>query len=130
LGAAAAMVAHHQAAEAIKLLVGAHDKLERRLIRFDLWENQRAALHVDADAIHPDCPCCGRRKFEYLTGAKGSSQATLCGRNSVQLLPAAQNGVRVDLQSIADRLARVADVNLTRFTLRAALPHGERTLDL
>ena len=41
-----------------------------------------------------DCPCCGRRRFEWLEGEQGSQTTSLCGRNAVQVahrLPAKLN---------------------------------------
>ena len=32
-----------------------------------------------------DCPCCGRRRFEWLEGTQGSQTTSLCGRNAVQV---------------------------------------------
>ena len=82
LNSAASVVASIQATEALKLLVGARDKLRRTLLSFDLWSNDRAEIA----AGHPraNCPTCGKHEFAYLAG-KGRAQITLCGRNSVQI---------------------------------------------
>lgn len=82
LNSAANLVASIQATEALKLLVGAREKLRRTLLSFDLWNNDRA--EIAASHPRPDCPTCGKHEFVYLAG-KGRAQITLCGRNSVQI---------------------------------------------
>src|SRR5256886_3069940 len=70
------------ASEALKLLVGAEDRLRQSLLSFDLWSNQ----HGEVTAAHPrgGCHACDERKFLHLAG-KDRSPVTLCGRNSVQI---------------------------------------------
>jgi adenylyltransferase/sulfurtransferase len=70
------------ATEAMKLLVGAGDRLRRSLLSFDVWRNQRA--EIQAGSPRPGCRTCGKRDFVYLTG-QGRAHITLCGRNSVQI---------------------------------------------
>jgi molybdopterin-synthase adenylyltransferase len=82
LNSAAHWVAAVAATEAIKILVGAGDKLRRSLLSFDVWSNQRAELR--ADQPRPGCRACDRREFPHLAG-EGRPQITLCGRNSVQI---------------------------------------------
>jgi molybdopterin-synthase adenylyltransferase len=82
LNAAVNLVGSIQAAEALKFLAGARDKLRRTLLSFDIWTNDHA--EVAAARPRPDCPTCGQRQFPYLAG-KGRPQITLCGRNSVQI---------------------------------------------
>ena len=82
LNAAVNLVGSIQAAEALKLLVGARDKLRRTLLSFDVWTNGHA--EVAAGKPRADCRTCGQRDFSYLAG-KGRPQITLCGRNSVQI---------------------------------------------
>jgi molybdopterin/thiamine biosynthesis adenylyltransferase len=82
LNSAVNWVGSIQATEALKFLVGAHDKLRRTLISLDLWSNHAA----EVAAAHPrgDCQTCQQRKFPHLAGER-RPQITLCGRNSVQI---------------------------------------------
>ncbi len=82
LNSAVNWVASIQATEAMKLLVGARDKLRRSLLSFDLWNNDRAEM--GAGRPRPDCQACGQRLFPHLAG-EGRPHITLCGRNSVQI---------------------------------------------
>jgi adenylyltransferase/sulfurtransferase len=75
-------VASIEATEALKVLVGAEDKLRRTLLSADLWNNDRS--EILAATPRPDCPTCGQRQFPYLAGER-RPQITLCGRNSVQI---------------------------------------------
>jgi len=82
LNSAVNLVGSIQATEAIKFLVGAHDKLRHTLLSFDVWSNDRA--EVAADKPRPGCQTCERREFPHLAGER-RAQITLCGRNSVQI---------------------------------------------
>ena len=76
------LVASIEAAEALKLLVGADDKIRRTLLSFDLWTNAQA--EVAASAARLGCRACERRDFVHLAG-EGRPHVTMCGRNSVQI---------------------------------------------
>ena len=82
LNSAVNLVASIEATEALKLLVGARDRLRRTLLSFDVWTNERSEIST----AHPraDCQTCGSREFPYLEG-HGRPHITLCGRNSVQI---------------------------------------------
>jgi len=82
LNAAVNLVGSIQAAEALKFLVGARDKMRRTLLSFDVWTNEHA--EVAAGRPRPDCQTCVRQEFPHLAG-EGRAQITLCGRNSVQI---------------------------------------------
>ena len=62
LGPAVALHSARQATEAIKLLTGQADAATPYLEKTNLWTNtvQRLQLPID-----PDCPCCGRRQFDF-----------------------------------------------------------------
>lgn len=128
LGPLTAMVASMQSAEAIKLLIGHYNAVNRGLRAIDLWANTFRELEVTG-AIDDDCPCCGRRRFDYLDGYAGSSTTTLCGRNAVQVSPE-HSGGRVDFEAVAGRLAGVGTVAANRFTLKATLETAGRSHEL
>jgi molybdopterin-synthase adenylyltransferase len=118
LGPAVAIMGNLQAAEAIKILAGRAAEVRRGIISIDAWTG--AVRTIDATAARrPDCPCCGERRFEFLEGSNLPDSAALCGRDSVQVHPSAQG--RVDLASLATRLASHGEFALTRFLLRGVL---------
>jgi len=82
LNSAVNLVASISATEALKLLVGAKDKLRRTLLSYDVWTNDHA--EVSARRPRPDCRCCAEHNFVHLAG-DGRPHITLCGRNSVQI---------------------------------------------
>jgi adenylyltransferase/sulfurtransferase len=98
LAPVAAIVASMQAIEAMKLLLGRADAIERGLIEIDPWRGSTRRLDLSRRA---DCPCCAERRFEFLSrGSEGS--ASLCGQDAIQITPAP--GARIDLGALASRL--------------------------
>jgi adenylyltransferase/sulfurtransferase len=86
LQAAAAVAASLQATAAIKILTGQWKGSDQRLWTMDLWSNRTSSLDLQ-DAKEPDCPCCGKRNFEFLHGQPGELAIALCGRNAIQIRP-------------------------------------------
>lgn len=82
LNPAVNVAASIEAAEAMKFLVGAQDKMRRTLLAWDVWSNERSEL--DASQPRTGCAVCGERNFAHLAG-EARPHITLCGRNSVQI---------------------------------------------
>ena len=82
IGPAVSYVASIEAAECLKLLVGAREKLRRSLLSYDVWSNDGA--QISTARAREDCRCCARREFVHLAG-EGRAHITLCGRDSVQI---------------------------------------------
>ncbi|MCC5823512.1 MAG: ThiF family adenylyltransferase [Phycisphaerales bacterium] len=115
LAPAAAMIGAMQAAEAIKLLVGAEVAMD--LVEIDAWGGllRRVDLSRSRD---PDCPCCAQRRFEFLEGPDPEA-AALCGRNAVQVMPGPQGTPgRLDLESLAGSWRTVGTVSRSAFMVR------------
>src|SRR5436189_5553328 len=66
------IVASFQATEAIKILTGHVEQINRELLYFDVWENTQRKIKVAPLFGKVDCPCCRQRRFEWLEGAFGS----------------------------------------------------------
>ena len=124
IGPIVGTIASMQAAEALKILAGRRDKINRRITAYDLWENRREGFNLPAR--DPQCLCCGQRKFEYLEGTRGADATTLCGRNSVQICRRTQT--RVDLEALARRLAPLGALEKNRFLLRANIDDYQLTI--
>src|SRR2546429_5472640 len=50
-----------------------------------VWEHTPRRIKIAPLLGKVDCPCCQRKKFEWLGGAQGSQTVSLCGRNAVQV---------------------------------------------
>lgn len=120
IGPAALVVGAVEAAEAIKLLVGAHDKPAGRMLVCDLWENVWRTIDLSALAAG-GCPTCRGTDFPWLDGRLGGRPTTLCGREAVQVMPAAES---IDLVALATRLATLGDVTANPWIVRAAVEPG------
>lgn len=112
LNSAVNLVAAIEASEALKLLVGATDRMRRSLFSFDVWLNERA--EVAAAQPRTGCRACGERDFVHLAG-EGRPHITLCGRNSVQI----HEGHRpVDFNEMDERLRPHGTVRHNDFVLK------------
>jgi adenylyltransferase/sulfurtransferase len=112
LNSAVNLAASIAATEAIKLLVGADQKVRRTLLSFDVWSNERAELK--ADSPRPGCRACGERDFIHLAG-EGRPHITLCGRNSVQIH---ERHRPVDFVEVSARLQPHGKVRHNDFVLK------------
>ena len=111
------VIASFQAAEALKLLVGATEALNPNLEQIDLWDNDVLSIPI-SEGRNPDCPACVHGQYEYLElrSAEMEEFATLCGRDTVQIRPGTPQSV--DLSALAARLEKLGEVEPNRFLLR------------
>jgi molybdopterin/thiamine biosynthesis adenylyltransferase len=124
IGPIVSLIAGMQVAEALKILSGHRDSVNRRIMTIDLWDNRHEA--VDLPRPHPDCPCCGRHEFPFLDGSLGADVTTLCGRTSVQIRR--REGTRIDLDDLAQRLSSLGNLERNRFLLRATIDDYQLTV--
>lgn len=124
LGPAAAAVASFQAAEAMKILMGRTAELIG-LTSIDVWTGRTHTLRVQA-ARDADCPCCGRRRFEFLDGNRLPTATTLCGRDAVQVLPS--QPAELDLKRLAHRLPGHTHARHSPFMLKFRVDEADVTL--
>jgi len=124
LGAIVGVVASLQVAQALKVLSGQPQLVDRRMAVVDVWTNELET--VELPARDPRCPCCRRGDREFLNGGRSSETTSLCGRNAVQVR--ARPGTSLDLEALAARLAPLGSVQLNRFLLRAAIDRYELTV--
>ena len=134
LGMLTSIVASIQCTEAVKILIGSPD-VRKTLLAFDIWNNEFDEMEV---ARNPDCPVCGREEYRFYGKVSGSRTVSLCGRDSVQIVPAiagaagdpeaaggpgtagtfgAAGDPRVDFDQIAGRWQACGKVTRKRFTL-------------
>jgi len=122
LNSAVNLIASIEATEAMKFLVGAHERVRKTLLSFDVWHNDRAEI----DAAHPreGCGACGKRDFIHLAG-EGRPHITLCGRNSVQIH---EQHRPIDFVELSARLQAHGTVRHNDFVLKFWRDPHELTL--
>lgn len=126
LGPVVNIVASMQATEAIKILTGNLDAVNRELTYVDVWENEHKRIKVAPLLGKVDCPCCQRRKFEWLEGEHGSQTTSLCGRNAVQV--SHRTPSRLNFEEMAKHLTTMGQVSYNRFLLKFVVEEYEFTV--
>jgi adenylyltransferase/sulfurtransferase len=129
IGPAVGIIANFQVAEALKILTGNFECINRALLTIDLWANEILQLKVGGARDSGDCPCCKRQNYEYLEGATGSSADSLCGRNAVQLRHRQLSG-SVDLDALAARLRKQGAVRSNEFMLWTEITDNDQPYEL
>src|SRR5204862_3795015 len=81
------LVASLQALEAMKILAGKLDVLNRDLVTIDAWSGRFRRMNMQSARDEGNCPCCKQGRYEFLSGARSSSTVSLCGRDAVQITP-------------------------------------------
>ncbi len=126
LGPTVNIVASYQATEAIKILTGHTDAINRDLLYLDVWENVFKKFSIAKLREKANCVCCQQRKFEWLDGQHGSQTTSLCGRNAVQVSHRA--AAKLDFESVAKQLRSLGEVSFNRFMLRFQVDGYEFTV--
>jgi len=116
--------------EALKILLGRAEKINRAMLWMDLWENTQDQMEIPR---MPDCPACGQGHYEYLDDAGSGHSTSLCGRNAVQVRPPRRIGnahaaPMMDFPMLAERLREVGQVNFNDFLLRFRVEGYEFTI--
>jgi adenylyltransferase/sulfurtransferase len=120
------IIASFQATEAMKLLIGKKDRINRDLIYIDVWENVQRRIKIAPLLGQVDCLCCGRKNFEWLDGVQGSQTTSLCGRNSVQVSHRVAG--KLNFEEMARHLETLGAVSYNRFLLKFGVESYEFTV--
>jgi molybdopterin/thiamine biosynthesis adenylyltransferase len=126
LGPMVNIIASLQATEALKILTGRRDKINRELLYFDIWDNMQRRIKIAPLLGKVDCPCCKHRRFEWLDGAHGSQTTSLCGRNAVQV--SHRTPARLNFEAMAAHLEKMGEVSYNRFLLKFNVESYEFTV--
>jgi adenylyltransferase/sulfurtransferase len=110
------IIASYQVTEAMKILTGHREQVNRELIYIDVWENVFRRIKIAPLRGKVDCPCCQRRRFEWLDGELGSHTTSLCGRNAVQV--AHRTAARLNFEELGRNLEALGEVSYNRFLLK------------
>jgi adenylyltransferase/sulfurtransferase len=122
LSAATLAVSALQVADALKILSGNAESVQRRITSIDVWTGEvRQVGPLERD---PECPACAFRQFDYLDGRR-RAPISLCGRNAVQVH---ERSRPIDLAELAAQLEPRAGVRWNEFALRAQIEPYELTV--
>lgn len=113
-----------QVTEALKLLTGQHENLNKALMQFDVWRNEWRRINPGPPS--PECPTCAHGVFETLEATSGDFAAVLCGRNAVQISPS--QSTSIDFEELAQRLRPSGDVKFNDYLLRFRTGEFELTI--
>lgn len=125
LASAAHWVASFQFTEALKILLGKKEAVDRRLWKVDLWKNEFRPVEVQGLRKKP-CSGCEKGEYPYLARELGSRAVTLCGRNAVQIYRAKAS--RVDFSDLARKLSHLGAVQYNEYLLKASIAPFEITV--
>ena len=123
LGPLVGMVGAFAASQALFLLAGRADLLERKLWSVDLAAHRHATIAVSVDE---QCACCGKKEFSFLEPVHEMSRvAHLCGRGAIQVLPTRRAkvdgaAVDMDLSALQKQL-----LDHGQFAMRGGSLHGQ-----
>jgi adenylyltransferase/sulfurtransferase len=117
-------IASFQSAEALKILANRREALRNTVLHVDLWDGTLAQIKTGEPK--PQCPACQLDQWEYLAGQHHAATASICGRNTVQILPSKVQAI--DLARIALQLQSYGTVTSNAFLLRCKLTKHTLTL--
>ncbi|MBI2167853.1 MAG: ThiF family adenylyltransferase [Candidatus Omnitrophica bacterium] len=120
-------VASFQSIEALKILAGRKETVDRRLWKGDLWKKEFRAVDAGG-APRSGCSGCRKGEYPYLDRERGSRTVTLCGRNAVQIFSSAS--VPINFKNLADKLSPFGAVHYNDYLLQASVPPFEITIFL
>ena len=120
------LIASVQCIEAMKILTGNLDKINRNLVVVSLWDSQFRSMNLAKLKESNTCPVCDLGQFEWLDGRQVSHWAVLCGRNAVQLNPPDRNDI--ELERLATQLSGLGSIQQNAFLLKFETDKYELTI--
>lgn len=111
LNTAVVWVAALQVTEAIKVLIR-DPSAEFKFHALDVWHGTNHSVAVKRN---DGCVCCVERRFEFLSGERGSYSTVFCGRNAVQVSP--ERATAPDFANLRQRLAPLGTVMVNGLVL-------------
>ena len=126
IGPIAGVIGSIQATEAIKILTGKYESVNKTLIEIDVWDTKVKQIDVSDLKSLSDCPTCKLHTYKYLEAEDGVMATLLCGKNAVQVM--SRNISNIDLGQLAKRLASISDVSSNEFMLKFNVKDNEFTV--
>ncbi|MCZ2341975.1 MAG: ThiF family adenylyltransferase [Bacteroidales bacterium] len=123
LGPIVSLIASMQAAEALKILAGKTEAVNRELFLINLWDNTSRRMKIaPLKGRKGKCRCCAQRQFEWLEGEHGTQTTSLCGRNAVQVTQ--RRATSLSFPDLARQLETSGTVTANKFLLKFAVTDG------
>jgi molybdopterin-synthase adenylyltransferase len=123
LGPAVNVIASLEAVDALKILSGQKERVDRVLTIVDVWDGTFRRMNVGELRERSNCPACKHGERSWLTGGKGSQTSILCGRNAVQVSP--PDALQINFDNLASKLKGSAVVSQNPFLLRFRLSNPD-----
>ncbi len=111
-----------QSTEALKIILNSPN-INRKLIFYDVWNHEFRTLEV---MHNNNCKCCVELDFEFLQVKKRTIVTSLCGSDSVQIVPIKSGELSLD--EFAKKLARIGKVKRTEFTIEFSIDKYKITI--
>jgi adenylyltransferase/sulfurtransferase len=108
------LVASVQSTEALKILSGKSEMLNKSIVKVDVWKGTFQSIAIGKQG--KDCDVCDHKKFPLLEGRGVIKTAALCGRDSVQIY--GEQEEVMDLQELKKKLEKVGDVLYNGYLLK------------
>jgi len=102
------IIASIQATEALKVLLGKFEDINKELTIIDIWNNDFRRIPVPIDER---CETCKKENFEFLENKKRKT-TNLCGRNAIQINPQTKGEIELNkLSKNLSNLGKVTEMN-------------------
>ncbi|MDX1969622.1 MAG: ThiF family adenylyltransferase [Planctomycetaceae bacterium] len=128
LGPAIQVVASLQAIAAMKLLSGQAELIAPKMTIIDVWDGTFRTVNLAHVRERANCPACVRGERQWLRGDAASLTTVLCGRNAVQVTPAAP--AQLDLPAFARRWSDLGRITSNPFLVRLNASAGDWEITL
>ena len=116
IGPIAGIIASFQVTEAIKILTGNYDSVNKNLLEIDVWETNFRQIDISELKDTNNCPTCKLYNYEFLKAEAGIMTTLLCGKNAIQVM--SRNIGNIDLRHLERRLGSIADISCNDFMLK------------
>ncbi len=121
------IIASFQATEAMKILTGQLEAINKDLIYIDVWDNELRRFKIAKLKDTVQCPCCKGKQFDWLDGKEGAQTTSLCGRNAVQI--SHRQATSLNFVELARHLEGLgSQVSYNRFMLKFAVEEFDVTV--
>ena len=106
------ITAANQSAEALKWLTGNEEAMRTKLLHTDCWHNTQVEAGISRLQKETCMTCGSAPTYPSLLAESGTNYAVLCGRETVQIIPAAERQLTGDdVFRVANRLGTTVKHN-------------------